>query len=197
MPAWGRALRRYWWVVAAVVAIVLVYRYFNPSQPTMTHKSGVECADRYAIALVDPAPVDGAWNCTAVDVKAVWGDIGFAQDKGIADWAKERFPASSIRFVGHSHHIAAGDPSQYQVDPTDLSADEYYRLYGLWYVFEAQQDQVFCISFNGGCQPARALVFIQMDKADQTVNQWDIGYCESGLVGSIDCPATLSKVTAT
>lgn len=96
--------------------------------------------------------------------------------------------------MGQSHHIGPGIlPEELQIDPTDLPPDEYYAVYGLWYLYEAQKDAEFCIGFS--CPgPEKALVYVQIDKADTRVNQWDIGYCMSGLIGSIDCPAALSKV---
>jgi hypothetical protein len=188
-------IRRFWWLAVVLVIAILAYRYFNPPEPTFTKKAGVECADRLAVALVDPVPVNGAWACLSDREKAIWGDIGVAQDQGLAGWAKQRFAANSIRYVGKSHHIGPGiSPEELQTDPNDLPPDEYYDIHGIWYVYAARKDAGFCIGFN--CPgPETAIVFVQLDKANITGNQWDIGYCMSGLVGSMDCPAALSKVT--
>jgi hypothetical protein len=140
--------------------------------------------------------VAGAWACLSDQEKAIWGDIGRVQDQGLSDWAKERFAANSIQYVGKTHYIHPSIPvEELQTDPTDLTPDEYYAIHGLWYLFEAQKDAGLCIGFK--CPgPEKALVFVQLDVANSMVNQWDVRYCMSGLYGSIDCLAALSKVSA-
>jgi CarD-like/TRCF domain len=180
--AWSGLRKHPAWVVVAVLLVGGVGYWVHAQPPTsagLVGTSGDECADRVATAMVSHGSVTGAWSCLDANAVSFWSGLTEPTDAGLAAWVDQHGIASdTVSYTGTTHHVTFGEAVAEQEAPANPDAPFAALNARVWFLFTAK--------LHSGDQ-----VVLWILARNGLVDVTDVGYCATGLTGSVDCASAI------